>query len=116
MFQKTVFPLLYLPVYTTFRFTDILRGLIAQPIMWLYNYHLGFTSASVVQKRNKHNLIKDFESEIPMYLHSERIVPIVQDAIHNKNSISDNLYEAYKALYRAGIVPKDEILCLFLIK
>jgi hypothetical protein len=34
--RKELFPLLYLPTYVTFRFTDILRGLVAQPIMWLY--------------------------------------------------------------------------------
>ncbi|MEM6316942.1 MAG: hypothetical protein AAF960_04690, partial [Bacteroidota bacterium] len=44
---KELFPLLYLPSYVTFRFTDILRGLIAQPIMWLYDFQLGFTNATV---------------------------------------------------------------------
>jgi len=64
--RKELFPLLYLPTYVTFRFTDILRGLVAQPIMWLYDFQLGFTNATVVQKRNAHDFMKDFESEIPM--------------------------------------------------
>lgn len=48
--RKELFALLYLPSTVTFRFTDILRGLIAQPIMWLYDYKLGVTNATVVQK------------------------------------------------------------------
>jgi len=35
LIRKDLFALMYLPTYVTFRFTDILRGLIAQPIMWL---------------------------------------------------------------------------------
>src|ERR1035437_2121049 len=42
-FRKELFPLLYLPTTVNFRFTDILRGFVAQPIMWLYDYFLGFT-------------------------------------------------------------------------
>lgn len=51
MFAKNLFPLMYLPCLVTFRFTDILRGLIAQPIMWLDHYNLGFTNATVIQKK-----------------------------------------------------------------
>ena len=35
---KNLFPLLYLPTTVSFRNTDILRGLVSQPIMWLYGY------------------------------------------------------------------------------
>ena len=70
--QKELFPLLFLPSFVTFRFTDILRGIIAQPILWQHDYRLGFTEATVVQKRNEHDYFKDFESEVPMYLHTEK--------------------------------------------
>ena len=33
-YRRELFPLLYLPALVTFRFTDILRGLVAQPVMW----------------------------------------------------------------------------------
>jgi hypothetical protein len=107
--RKQLFSLLYLPTYVTFRFTDILRGLVAQPIMWLYDYHLGFTNATVVQKRNIHDFMKDFESEIPMYLHSEKIVELVSQVISKNQSIEDNLYNAYLSLRRKDIVNDQEI-------
>ena len=111
-FLKELFVLLYLPSLVTFRFTDILRGLVAQPIMWQCGYRLGCTNATVTQERNPHDYMKDFESEIPMYLYSERIVELVSASISGDQSIEDNLYAAYLGLNKAGIVCKEEINCL----
>jgi hypothetical protein len=108
-FVPALFPLLYLPVLVSFRFTDILRGLVAQPIMWLYGYSLGFTAATVVQERNPHNLIEDFRQEIPCYLHSEDVVNVVSAALNGSRPIEENLYAAYEALVRREIVPRGEL-------
>jgi hypothetical protein len=110
--RKELFVLMYLPTYVTFRFTDILRGLVAQPIMWLYGYQLGFTNATVVQKRNPHDYMKDFLSEIPMYQHCESVIELVSSSISKHDSIDTNLYNAYGALLKAGIVCDDEMLTL----
>ncbi|MEM1138016.1 MAG: STELLO glycosyltransferase family protein [Bacteroidota bacterium] len=110
-FIKPLFPLLYLPAYVTFRFTDILRGLVAQPIMQLYGYHLGFTKATVFQERNPHDYLKDFESEIPCFLYAEKVINAVKTVVSNKLSIEENLLAAYKELIRVNIVPeKEEVL------
>ncbi|MBN8650206.1 MAG: DUF288 domain-containing protein [Cytophagales bacterium] len=108
-FRKELFPLLYLPSFVTFRFTDILRGLVAQPIMWLYGYKLGFTEATVLQRRNPHDYVKDFISEIPMYENSQKIIEIITPRLSTKQSVSSNLYESYEALYEKNIVPKQEL-------
>jgi hypothetical protein len=110
--RKELFTLLYLPTYVTFRFTDILRGLIAQPIMWLYGYHLGFVNATVVQKRNPHDYYKDFVSEIPMYHHASEVIPLVQSVISKEKSIEENLRQAYVALQDHGIVTEQELVTL----
>jgi hypothetical protein len=112
MVRKELFPLLYLPTSVTFRFTDILRGLIAQPIMWLYGYHLGFVKASVIQKRNPHDYFKDFISEIPMYQHCENVIDIVNSAISGMESINNNLFSAYRELKNNGIVMENELITL----
>ena len=112
MIRKDLFPLMYLPTYVTFRFTDILRGLIAQPIMWLYDFQLGFVDATVIQKRNPHDYMKDFISEIPMYQHCESIIEIVSNAISYSNSIESNLYNAYKSLLKNNIICDNEMITL----
>lgn len=106
--QKELFPLLFLPSFVTFRFTDILRGIIAQPILWQHGYRLGFTRATVVQKRNEHDYFKDFESEVPMYLHTEKSLDAVRKAVTDV-SVADNLYNAYEALLKINVVEEREM-------
>lgn len=107
--RKELFPLLYLPAYVTFRFADILRGLVAQPIMWLYGYTLGFTKATVVQKRNPHDYMKDFSFEIPMYFNCRKVVETVSASISASESLDSNLHKAYSSLLLEGIVCDDEM-------
>lgn len=108
-FRKEIFPLLYLPSTVTFRFTDILRGLVAQPVLWAAGYHLGFAGATVLQKRNPHDYLKDFESEIPCYLLAEKVVQIAKYAVSHEKSIADNLFEIYVSLSDNGIVAEKEL-------
>ncbi|MCP9493197.1 MAG: STELLO glycosyltransferase family protein [Pyrinomonadaceae bacterium MAG19_C2-C3] len=111
-FRRELFPLLYLPSHVTFRFTDILRGLVAQPLMWQAGFLLGFTKATVVQERNPHDYLRDFESEIPCYLFPEKIIEIVQTSISAGKSLAVNLHAAYEALMRNNIVPAQEMQTL----
>jgi len=110
--RKELFALMYLPAHVTFRFTDILRGLIAQPIMWLYGYQLGFINATVVQKRNPHDYFKDFISEIPMYQHCEKVVELVSSSISKSENIESNLYNAYNSLLKSDIICDKEMISL----
>jgi hypothetical protein len=110
--RKELFALLYLPAFVTFRFTDILRGLVAQPIMWLLDYQLGFIKATVMQKRNPHHFMIDFISEIPMYQHCEKVIDIVSNSISSSESIEGNVYNAYKSLFAENIVCEKEMKTL----
>jgi len=108
-FRKEVFPLLYLPALVNFRYTDILRGLIAQPILWAAGYRLGFTKATVVQKRNPHDYLKDFESEMPCYLYPQMVATEVSNSVSPNDSITGNLKRAYANLVKARLVPSAEM-------
>lgn len=111
LFKKEVFPLLYLPAFVTFRFTDILRGLVAQPVLWQHGLRLGFGSANLVQERNPHDLMRDFKQEVPVFLHSEEVIDIANEALKHSSvgSMPDQLYSIYEALYDKGIVQDEEI-------
>ena len=111
-FTKELFPLLFLPPFVSIRFVDILRGLIAQPLMWQSGFRLGFGQATVIQKRNPHNFLKDFELEIPMYLNSEKVVLITNKAIKPKDTLTKNLMIVYTALYKEHIVTKKVLTVL----
>jgi hypothetical protein len=108
-FNKAVFPLLYLPASVSFRSTDIIRGLVAQPILWCAGYSLGFTCATVVQNRNDHQYLSDFESEIPCYLYPEKILNRVAGVVSSRYSIESNLVNAYENLIRHRLIQECEM-------
>lgn len=110
--RPELFSLLYLPAFVTFRFTDILRGYVAQPILQAAGFRLGFTEATVYQERNAHDLMRDFEDEIPFYLHARRCMEVVETAVAPGRSIPDNLLAAYQALQQEAIVADEELRLL----
>jgi len=110
--EPSLFPLLYLPAHVTFRFTDILRGYVAQPILQAAGFQLGFHQATVYQERNAHNLMQDFKDEIPFYLNAQRCMDIACRTVSGGKSVSDNLVSVYRDLYEEGIVPDDELSLL----
>ncbi|MCX7769375.1 MAG: STELLO glycosyltransferase family protein [Flavobacteriales bacterium] len=112
IFCKETFPLLYIPCTVTFRFSDILRSWVAQPVLWAADLHLGFTRATVFQDRNPHDYMKDFESEVPMYLFSEKAIEVTSASVSTHNSIQGNMWNAYVALAEAGIVQESELTAL----
>ncbi len=108
LWHREMIPYAYLPATVTFRFTDILRGYIAQRCIWEHGKILGFTQATVYQNRNEHDLMKDFNSEIPCYTEIEKVVGIL-DSLSLKNDFENNLITIYNALFKHNIVKELEL-------
>jgi len=53
--------------------------------------------------------MRDFVSEIPCYLYAERVIDLVAGCTRSQDSVSSNLYNAYEALHKNQIVPKQEL-------
>ena len=109
---KEAFPLMYLPVHCSFRMTDIWRSFIAQRCLWEIGQGVTFHSPSeVYQDRNEHDLMKDFEQEIPGYLNNEKIVEKLSRLALNKGkeNICQNLSDCYVWLVQNEIFPKEEL-------
>jgi hypothetical protein len=108
------YPLLYLPAYCSFRMTDIWRSFVAQRICWENDWSLLFSPSSVYQERNEHDLMKDFEDEVPGYLHNETIATSLaalnlSAGIHN---IPDNMLRCYRKLIELGLIDASELQLL----
>jgi STELLO glycosyltransferases len=111
-FRREVFPLLYLPAHVSFRFTDILRGIVAQPILWRFGFRVGFGGATVRQERNPHDYLKDFVDEVSMHRDGERAFKLVELAVSGAANIAEALRLAYSALHLNGIVSAKELVLL----
>lgn len=105
------YPLMYLPAYCSFRMTDIWRSLIAQRICWENNWCVLFYSPTVYQERNIHNLMKDFEDEVPGYLNNNKIAHILSNIKLQSGEVNipDNLRKCYEVLISSEIFPLEEI-------
>lgn len=108
---RDAFPAMYLPAFCSFRMTDIWRGFLAQRLAWENGWGLLFHSATVWQDRNVHNLMRDFEQEIPGYLHNAAIVENLADLIlrPRKENLLDNLMICYEKMVAMNWIPKDEL-------
>ncbi|TFG48039.1 MAG: DUF288 domain-containing protein, partial [Candidatus Brocadiia bacterium] len=105
------FALMYLPAYCSFRMTDIWRSFVAQRIAWENGWSVLFTSPTMRQERNEHNLMRDFEDEIPGYLYNSKI----REALEGLNlkpsvdGIGDNLRICYEKLISMSLIDRKEL-------
>jgi hypothetical protein len=106
--SREAFALLYLPTTVSFRFTDILRGYVAQRLLWERDRLLGFAGASVRQERNRHDLMDDFRDEIPVYTSVLDLVSELE-AVPLPADPRDGLAEIYGRLAKRGIVRAEEL-------
>jgi len=105
--NRAAFAYLYLPATVPFRCCDILRAYIAQYGIWARGGQLAFTSASVRQDRNPHNLLEDFRSEMPLYVDFHKIMAVLDSV--DLRGVDQDLLEMYRALHRGGLVEAGEL-------
>lgn len=105
------YPLMYLPSFCSFRMTDIWRSFVAQRCLWELGYGVVFHGAEVVQDRNTHNLMRDFQDEIPGYLGNRRMCDLLHDLplASGRDAVARNLRRCYEALVDAAFVPAVEL-------
>jgi len=107
---KEAMPLMYLPSYCSFRMTDIWRSFIAQRIAWVNNWSVLYHEPTVWQDRNDHNLLKDFEDEIPGYLNNNKIASALMDLDLRvgEEYLCDNLIACYDVMIKNNWVGGEE--------
>ncbi len=105
------FPLLYLPYFCSFRMTDIWRSFVAQRIAYLNGWGVLFHTSTVFQERNEHDLLLDFEQEIPGYLHNARIREALNglDLPAGADAIGRAVSMCYQRLIEMGLVGDAEL-------
>lgn len=109
--RPPAFPFLYLPSTVTFRSTDILRGWVAQRCIWMLGGRLAFSAASVCQDRNAHDLLADFESEVPLYVRTNTVLDALAD-VPGSDSPAEALTSCYRALADCGFTLDAEMSLL----
>ncbi len=77
LFSRSLAAALALPVTVHGRVSDIWRSYIMQRAMWDLGCGLAFSDPWVTQYRNAHKYLKDFQSELDLYLKTEGLVEVL---------------------------------------
>jgi hypothetical protein len=107
--NKDLFLCLYVPCSVSFRYCDILRGIIANIIMKYKNLYSAYTYSNVIQYRNEHDLIKDFQSEYSMFIGNENIIDFIEKGCDTSLTTKQLIYIIYGNLYNKNYIQKQEI-------
>lgn len=100
---------LLLPCSVTFRYCDILKGLIANMLLRYNDKNMAYISPNVTQLRNEHDLMSDFESEYSMYIANEKILSIIQHGIQDMTDNKQMLYKIYQNLFDNNIITQLDL-------
>jgi len=104
-----IFIALLLPCSVSFRYSDILKGLIANILLKCNDKNMAYTSPNVIQIRNEHDLISDLKSEFSMYISNENIIPIIQNGVQNIRNNKEILYRIYENLFDNNIITQLDL-------
>lgn len=103
LWMPETFPLLFLPLGVPDRVTDILRGYIALACLWKLGKSIAYASPIVYQERNIHNLFKDFQQEMPLYVNANTWSRLLLEI---KGSSAGELYlSALQKLLEVNAIP-----------
>jgi hypothetical protein len=110
--HKSIFQLMYLPSTCTFRLTDIIRGFVAWRILLSTEGAITFHSPKVKQERNFHDLLRDFEDEMELFLGSDAIVETLLNLDLTSLTKGQALLSCYESLVKFGVIKPEEIQIL----
>jgi hypothetical protein len=107
----SAYPLMYLPSSCSFRMTDIWRSFIAQRCLWEMGTGVTFHGPEVVQARNAHDVMRNFEDEISGYLNNTHIARWLDEAPlkSGPGAVAENLMACYELLVSKKVFPEKEL-------
>ena len=94
--------------------TDIWRSFVCQACMWPNGWRVAFYEPTVFQERNEHNLLRDFEDEMPGYLTNDKIAEAFSrlSLKIGEEYLIENMMLCYEKLVSMGLVGKEELRLL----
>ena len=108
LFYKRAFWGLLIPATTSFRVCDIWRGYITQRLLWDIGAAVCFLPPSVVQERNEHDLLCDFQQEIDLYLKAGALVNLLKNWRSGQPSLAHRFIGLVDLLVQQGFYKNTE--------
>lgn len=109
LFAKSCFWALLLPLGVHGRVSDIWRSFIAQTLMKLTGNTLAFSSPWVKQNRTTHDILADFDAEIPLYTQTLELISFLKDWECFYDSFEMCMEQLYCDLYDFDILGGSDV-------
>jgi hypothetical protein len=107
---------LYLPVTSTFRMTDIWRGILISGYLRRQNLSIAFGKLGFLQERNEHNLVADFLDEVSGHQFSRTVKSISDNIWLTEDSDFENDSERFISIYstlvKQGLLEMLDLDCV----
>ena len=87
---------------------DIWRGYITQRLLWDTQYHMCFTAPTAIQERNKHDIMKDFQEELDLYLKVPALIDFLIKWRLPHSTTEENLIYLYDSLIQKNFIGQQE--------
>ncbi len=100
---------LLLPVTVHGRVSDIWRSYFAQRLLSDLGLQVVFHSPVVIQDRNAHNYLADFDSEEPLYKKSLRLIQQLEEWTTCATSLPGRIEELWIMLYEHGYIDLPDV-------
>ena len=104
LWKKELLPLLYLPVTSSFRMTDIWRGVIISGYMKATDMNSVFGKLGFIQDRNVHNLVSDFIDEVPGHVNNRKLKSISDEIWVKTISANKDFKSALESVYAKLVI------------
>lgn len=109
IWKKQAFWGLLLPITVHGRVSDIWRSYIVGRILIEYETRIVFTAPFVIQNRNPHDYLKDFQAESPLYFKASAFVAFLQNWKPTTNNLFTSLEEIIIELYEREFIELDDV-------
>ncbi len=100
---------LVLPISTSFRVCDIWRGYWVQRVLWEMGASLCFLPPSAIQYRNPHDLLKDFSSEVDLYLRTSSLLSLLGSWTPTAASLEERIQDLFHLLVQERFFRLEEL-------
>ena len=114
LWKKELLPLLYLPVTSSFRMTDIWRGIILSGYMSVSSMNTVFGKLAFKQDRNTHDLLNDFQDEISGHKLNSQIKELTDEVWQHwdRRHVSTGMLNIYNKLFEFGYLGNLDLECI----
>jgi hypothetical protein len=101
-----------LPITVHGRVSDIWRSYFTQRLLWDVGGQIVFRSPWVVQYRNAHNYLADFDSECDLYRKATSLVRFLKQWDCSERDVPRRLLKLMIDMYEYGIIGLDDVLLM----